>query len=313
MKKELSNEYQNKNWLNNHICYYYNLKEELTISYIMRLNRTIVIYDIKSYKTVKRINTNHNEEISCLKYYQDKIANIEYLITSSQDKSLKIFSSLNDYECIVTLKNCHFSYGIYSFVLIKDDHGTYIASCNSYGQEKLKIWDFSNGAFIKEIGDNDNNLYLENWKYKDQEYLVACNEYSVKIFNFNDGSQYRVFKGEPVDLHLFATVYEVQDKPILFETSNNGYIRMWNILDNVLERKIYLKGCKFSNILRWNNQYIIVSSKKVFNIIDIEKKSLAKTVYAHEDWLSSMSKMNIPYIGECLVTSSIDGRIKLWA
>ena len=312
-KKELVSDYQNKTYINNLFCTYHNLKNELTISYVMKHNKLIMIYDVKSCKQIKKINSLHNEDITCIRYFQDKIANNEYLITSSYDKSMKIFSSLNDYECVVSLKNCHHCYGIYSFVVLKNEKGTYITSSNSYGQEKLKVWDFTNGSFIRDLGDSDNNLFLDNWNYKQEDYLICCNEYSVKIYHFITGNLYRLFKGEPVDLHLYSIVFNIDGKPFLFESANNGYIRIWNILDNILDRKIYIKGCKFSNILKWNQNYLIVSSKKVFNIIDIEKKSLVKSIYAHDDWLSTLSKAILLPFGECLITSSMDGKIKIWA
>ena len=103
-KKELVSDYQNKTYINNLFCTYHNLKNELTISYVMKHNKLIMIYDVKSCKQIKKINSLHNEDITCIRYFQDKIANNEYFVKYPRQRAVGALG-LGKEQCKLAVSN----------------------------------------------------------------------------------------------------------------------------------------------------------------------------------------------------------------
>ena len=78
-------------------------------------------------------------------------------------------------------------------------------------------------------------------------------------------------------------------------------------------KSIQASGCNLRGICFWNDRFIIAaSSDKGFKIFDLENNKNIITIHGHESVLCTVQKIMHPLYGESLISSGIDGNIKLW-
>ena len=113
---------------------------------------------------------------------------------------------------------------------------------------------------------------------------------------------------------MSALVHEIKETPYLFETDGNGYLRVWNINSGAIHKTISITGINMRGLCLWNDQYIITAaSDKTIKVFDINTFQFCISLTGHENVVCSVKKVVHPVLGECLVSSAIDGKIKLWA
>jgi WD40 repeat protein len=62
----------------------------------------------------------------------------------------------------------------------------------------------------------------------------------------------------------------------------------------------------------WNDKYVIAaSSDKSFKVFDLNTNTFT-TISGHDNVICSVEKIELNGLGECLLTSAIDGKIKIW-
>jgi len=113
---------------------------------------------------------------------------------------------------------------------------------------------------------------------------------------------------------MSAFVKYINDIETLFESDGNGYVRLWNLEKNTLIKEIHCNYCSLRGLCLWNQQYILAaSSDKSFKVIDFVNQNCVLSLSGqHSNSLCTIKKINHPKYGECLITGSIDGSIKLW-
>jgi WD40 repeat protein len=69
------------------------------------------------------------------------------------------------------------------------------------------------------------------------------------------------------------------------------------------------------SIIKWNDKYAIASDlNNSIKIIDIEKLKIVHNIEGeHTKSVKCIKKIYLPNYGECLLSSGIDEKIKLWA
>ena len=126
---------------------------------------------------------------------------------------------------------------------------------------------------------------------------------------------YREFSSIPGTWHMSAFIEKLNNVDYLFESDGNGFLRIWNIENKTIYKEIQCKGCNFRGLCFWNEKYIIVaSSDKGFKVVDIENCTFTHIggEGGHTNVLCTLQKIYHPFHGECLISSGIDGYIKLW-
>ena len=283
-------------------------------------NYNIDIYDIRNnyfYLSLKA----HNNGTPTVRYFLDKKKNKEYLISADFLKNVIIWDINNNYNILLAINSKVYKGSILSAILffnvkIKDnEYNDYIiTSSDNESDDFSKVYNLSNGSFIRNISDTNNNLsyYLLPWEYENKYYIIELCLNKISINNLLEDEKYAELKSNPESSHFGGFIY---DNTFLCCSSENGQIRIWDLIQKKLVKKIEMKGSFYFEIIPWNEQYIIAANYKnnSFDIFDIEKGELIKQISStHSPGVRAIKKIFLPNYGECLITSGHDSVIKLW-
>lgn len=276
---------------------------------------SIEIFDLEQKKIVKTIKNAHIDIIYSCRHYPDKKNKVDYIITSSYDKNVKIWD-IKDCSCKLTLNNVYLSHFIYSVSILFEENKNINYIITSCPNDFMNIYDFS-GKLLQKFGQMDENTYFIDTYYDNNQkkyYILNGNSTNVKSYNFKDGEIYQIYKGIPQSWHMSAIIYEKNGEQILIESDGNGYIRLWEFHTAKLIKSIYNNFVNLRGICLWNEQYLFAGASdhqiKLFDLI------YGKYIFfykAHIGTVCSLDKIRSKVFGECLLSQGIDGKIIIWA
>ena len=273
----------------------------------------IEIMNLKDSKIVHSLK-GHSAHIYIVRHYFQRKSSTDFLISTSNERKDKVWN-LKTYECHITLNKCHTGTYLYSALLLFDNINNLNYIVTSCPNEYMKLWDFDSGKFIREIvGISDYTYFINYWNNNNINYIINANSSNVKIYGINKSKEiYREFLAPQSTWHMSAFVERMNDINYLFESDGNGYLRIWNIEKKEIYKSIQASGCNLRGICFWNDRFIIAaSSDKGFKIFDLENNKNIITIHGHESVLCTVQKIMHPLYGESLISSGIDGNIKLW-
>jgi WD40 repeat protein len=270
------------------------------------------IFDLYQNKVIHTL-TGHKQHIYIVRHFVDTNKNIDYLITTSYEKSVKVWD-LKQAKCILTIPNCHKSYYVYSALMTFLEGETNVVT--SAPNEKIKVWNME-GVCVREIGTTSDYIYYINvWINPNtgKTCLINANSVDVKFYNFYDGALIKQFKSKSSSSwHMSALIIYWKNDYHLVDSDGNGNLRVWNIESGEEVKTINTPGCNLRGLCLWNDQYIIcASSDKSYKVYDLNSMQLVETKTGHENVACTVSKILHPIYGECILSSAIDGAIKLW-
>ena len=110
-------------------------------------------------------------------------------------------------------------------------------------------------------------------------------------------------------------IYYKDNNDYLCSSSNNRYIKIWNLYNKKIFKIINTNNCVLGYIIKWNNKYNIVLDcyNKSFKIIDLEENKMICDINGqHTNKLTCIKKIYHPLYGESLLSAGRDYTIKLW-
>ena len=284
-------------------------------------NYNIDIYDIRNnifYVSLKA----HNNGTPTVRYFLDEKKNKEYLISADFLKTVIIWDINNEYNILLKISNKDYKGSILSAILffnvkIKDNeyNDFIITSSDDENDDFSKIYSFNNGSFVRNISNTNknNSYYLLPWVYNNNYYIIDLCLNKIFISNLLTDEKYGELVSAPESSHFGGFVY---NSNYLCCSSENGQIRIWDLVKKNLVKKIEMKGSCYFEIIPWNEQYVIAANYKnnSFDIFDIEKGELFKQITtSHSAGVRAVKKIFLPNYGECLFTSGHDNVIKMWS
>ena len=205
---------------------------------------------------------------------------------------------------------------MYSALILFDhiNNENYIVT--SSPNDYIKLWNFENGKFVRNIGTKkDYTYFLNSWKNEDTNYIINANADNIKIYGIKKENElFGEYTGPDRTWHMSAFVEKINGINILFESDGKGYVRMWNLEKNEMIKDIRCPSVSLRGLCLWNRKYLIAaSSDKSFKIFDLEKEQMVASISGqHFNSLCTVKKILHPKYGESLLTGSVDGNIKLW-
>jgi WD40 repeat protein len=288
-------------------------KESLIIwsTYLYCIN----IFDINKNKIVNIIRNAHTNVIYSCRHCPDKNNKIDYIITSSSDRSVKVWN-LNTLSCALTLSNTHSSIYIYSVTILFEEGTNNKYIITSAPNDFIKVWDFF-GISLYKFGQSDENHYFIDTYYDNKNkkyYIINGNSNDVKSYYFKEGDLFQRYKAIPQSWHMSAIIYEYQEQIILIESDGNGYIRMWDFHTAVLIKSISTSSfINLRGICLWNEKYLFVGANDhQIKLIDINEGKVIKYFKEHSSAVCTLEKVKTDKYGECLISQGLDGKIKMW-
>ena len=275
----------------------------------------IEFYDLEKGHIKKTIQRAHNQTIFSCRHYPHIKNRIDYLITSSYDRTVKVWD-IKTFSYIVNISNAHSGYYIYSVSILCDEKDDTNYIITSAPNEYMKIWDFS-GKYIRNLGQNDESTYFIDIYFDNKDkknYILNANSVDVKSYTFKNGELYHKYKGTPQTWHMSAVVNETKNRQILIESDGNGYIRMWDFHTAILIKSITSSPTlNLRGICLWNDDYLFAAGNDYqVKLYDLTQGKFVKSFKGHTSTVCSIEKVVHPKYGECLISQGLDGKLKMW-
>jgi hypothetical protein len=276
----------------------------------------IEFYDCNKDKIVKTIFQAHKQTIFSCRHYPDVRLRKDYIITSSNDRSVKVWDITKDnYDLYIS--NVHNGYYIYSVSLLCHIHKETNYIITSCPNEKMKVWDFS-GAYLRNFGQSNESTYFIDIFYnkiQKKYFVINANSNDVKSYHFETGDLYQKYKGTPQTWHMSAVVNDVNDIFVLIESDGNGTIRIWNFDTAELLKSINsTNSINLRGICLWNDRYLFAAGNdSQVKLFDLEEGKFVKTFTGHTSTVCTLEKIMHPKYGGCLIIHALDGKLKIWA
>ena len=290
----------------------FEMEKDLILAYPAK-DYNIELIKIKNKQLLKTLS-GHESFIFCIRH--KKINQIDYLITSSYDQSLKIWN-LSNYSLLLSIPKCHLSTSLYSCLLVCVNNTNNIIS-SVFDNELMKVYDMT-GNLFKEIGNNqDRTLFIDIWeKTNNDNYIINCNHNDVKIYELSTGKVLKTFqqKGE-TSSHCCALILEEEKNTFLFECDDKGIIRQWDITSGTLINFLQV-GKYLSCIISWGNNFILGADVGNIKVLNIKEWKVIKNLQVgnkNEFYLGTLIKFFHPELGESLMCGldCYDNKICLW-
>ena len=282
-------------------------------------NKSIILYNLLDNKRINEIKNAHNNYISNFRYYLDNINKRDLIISiSALDNNIKLWN-VNSLECLLHIQNVNEDGWLYSACFLKDKNNkNYIITSNQnvFNCESIKAYDFK-GNKIKEINDsNDSTLYIDSF-YDNKlfkNYIITGNNGYIKSYDFNQNKFYHKYHDDIRNSHKNFVIFNNGEIIKLIESSNDGYIRIWNFHSPLLLNRIKASDNSLYGICLWDNDYLFVGCEdKKIKLIDLNKGKFIKYLIGHNKKVINITTVMHPKYGKCLISQGCQNdQIKLW-
>ena len=295
------------------------------ISYIVSPNKflhfCLSIYSLHDNKLIKLL-TGHDNHITMVKYFCDN-CNQEFLISADID-GIVIIWEINDinidikkYEIKLKVKNL-----IYSCIMFQNKYNYLITS--SCGNEKTNLFMLDNNnniKFIKSIKNSENNsvFYLLIWfnRNKKEYFLIQFCKQKIVINNIDKNEIYwNLIDEENKDAcYMNGFINYISNDEYLYTCSMNGFINIWDLHQKILINSIFINNNFLSQILQWNENYIIIinGNKNDISVMDLQSGIIISKLFGrHEKGIMNIKKVVHPIYGESLLSVGLEGSIFIW-
>lgn len=276
---------------------------------------SLEFFNIEKNKIINTIKEAHMNIIFSCRHYPDKKNKIDYIITSSYDRNVKIWNLKSfSYNLIANTHNNNY---IYSVCLLFEENENKSYVITSSPSDFMKIWDFT-GKLIDTFGLSDEGTYFIDVHYdtkNNKYYILNGNVNDVKSYSFNDRKIYKKYLGKPQSWHMSALVYQYNEQEILIESDGNGYIRLWEFHTANLIKSIFTYSfILLRGICLWNEKYLFAGANDhQIKLYDLINGKFVKLYKEHTSVVCTLEKIVHNKYGECLLSQGLDGKIKIWS
>ena len=306
--------------LDNTFAVFKSLNDNLFLVY-STIKISIILYDLKNQNLLTELKNCHNDFITGIRHYPDKINKKDIIMSvSNSDNNIKLWD-IKNMSCILNLKEVNKIGFLYSACFLFHYHELLIISSNydEYGHsELLKIFNLK-GKIIKEIKKSNEPTFIVETYLDDilsfENYIITGNLNYLKSYNYNKNEVYhKYFDGSINGYHYTIVVYNDNSVIKLFESSEDGYVRIWHFHGGVLLSKIRVSHDNINGICLYNDKYIFVGcDDEYIKLIDIEKGSIEKKLHAHSREVLNIRKIKHPLHGYILISQAYEEEeIKIW-
>ena len=273
----------------------------------------IIIYNLISNKITNRLNNAHKNQIHRIKHYYYASAKTHLLLTSSKDKSIKLWNiSSNQISGFMSIDNCFDGDNYSPFCLMFTNNDYYI--CGGSRTEKKKIWN-KNGIVIGPI-EKSNLAYgrfIEATYIDYKPYIILSGQNHSESYDYinNDLKMYK--SQNKNQQHLIANLFKKNNTIYLICGDNGGNVMIFDYVTTNEISSISVEG-EVDSLCSINEKYILVGKNKgELKFIDFDNKSIVKNYQGHNDnnKVYGIEKFKTPKSGEFIITYDYN-EIKVW-
>ena len=271
----------------------------------------IIIYNLLTNKIINKIDNAHKNKIHKIKHYYYSLAKIHILLSSSSDKSIKLWNiSSNPFTNILNIENCFDGDNQSPFCLmfIKEDY--FILG----GSRKVKknIWD-KKGVLKSSIEKSNINYgrFIETTYIDNKPYVLLSGNYQSESYNFFDNDIKTYKSKNKTKEHLIVNLFKKNNTIYLISGDNGGNIIIFDFLstDEIYTTSI---GGIILSLCSINEKFILIgNSNNELRVFDFDKKSIIKNYQGHNSPIIGIEKIKTCEKDEYIITYDYD-EIKMW-
>ena len=271
----------------------------------------IIIYNLISNKITNRVNNAHKDKIHRIKHYYFPSAKTHLLLTSSRDKSIKLWNiSSEPISCYIYINNCFDGDNYSPFCLMFTNNDYYIFGGSR--DSKKNIWN-KNGVLIGPIEKSNLSYgrFIETTYIEDKPYILLCGRYHSESYDYLNNN-IKIYKDKKISQeHNIANLFK-NNKIIYLICGDYGGNVM--IFDYITTNEISsISVCNVINSLcSINEKYILIgTSNGELKVINFDNKSIIKTYKSHNKEVLGIEKIKTQNSHEIIITYD-SNEIKVW-
>jgi len=284
-------------------------------------NNSIISYNLIDNKIINIIRNAHDKYICSFRHFLDNIEMRDLILSiSSDDNNIKLWN-INNLELILNIQSIYNNGVLYSACFLNNNNQNYIITSNSYisTKESIKVFDFK-GNQIKEINDSKDDVFFIDIYYDNdlfKNFILTSNRGYSKSYDYNENKLYHKYNEVNNNYHYIwhnhLIINKIKKEIELIESSDDGYIRIWNFHSALLLKKIKVTNKRLVEICMWNNDYIFIGcNDKTIKLIELNNGNVIKELKGHDGVVFSIKTIIHYNYGKCLISQGSDDIIKLW-
>ena len=286
-------------------------------------DKSIISYDINSQKKISEIKSNHNEFITNLKHYLDKINKRDLIMSISREENLIKIWDVYNWNCILNLRNIYNTGWTNTACLLSENNQNYIITCNRNNGGNccpMKVFDF-NGNKIKDINNSNEQTFFIDTYYdinRSNFFLLTGNEGYIKSYDYYKNNVYLKYEDPDFlsskEIHISIVIQKSDSIIKLIVSCYDGYIRIWNFYSPKLLKKIKICDGLIHGISLWSNNYLFAGcNDHTIKLIDLKNGLIIKSFTGHDNEVITVKAITHPKYGKCLISQNWQlSKIKLW-
>ena len=280
---------------------------------------SITSYNLLENKKIIEIKKAHDDYITNLRHYLDKIYKRDLIISiSGHNNNLKLWNYQN-WEIVCDIKKINTQGDLDSACILKDNNlnNYFILTSNNNEKfeiyenaESIKVFDFI-GTKIKEIKDSaQRTLYIDSFydNTTQKNYIITGNEGLVKSYDYSDDILYHDYKDNSENdinncCHNYIIVNCYKDIIKLIESSWDNNVRIWNFHTGQLLKKIYCGENGAQGMCLWDSNNVFIGCGREIQKIDLKNGKIVENIKCecNKKEILTIQKITHPLYGECLL------------
>ena len=287
------------------------------------VNKSIISYDLKNYQKISEIKNAHNKYITNFRHFFDKKNKRDLLMSvSSMDNNLKIWNIYN-WDCLLEIKNVNRTGALYcaSFLLEKND--IYILTTNSdllKRKDPIKIFNMKAEKIYQikiEYSINFIDCYYENKNIINNIFIIIGTQHNIISYDYTNNKIFQKY-GKIKGSYYSIIIYNNKNNNNITQLIASNFNEIIEIYDFYSGKQIYEIHIKNSlglfGICLWDeNNLLVACCDNTIKIINLKERKLKKSLYGHNNYVTTIKKIYIPKLGDCLISQGITtDSIKLW-
>jgi WD40 repeat protein len=274
----------------------------------------LCIYDCQKEEIINEFKA-HEMLILTTRHFYDHLKDKDIIITSSYDRSVKLWDVNENFQNILTIPDTHTTQNVYSVMVVNVKLNNYIVTSCYESSDNTKVWDYETGGFIRKVG-NDLTYFISFYydRRKRKHYIINGNEYDVRSYDFITGELYKKYISG-ISWHLSACIREDDESTQLIDSVCSGaHIYIFDFHSAVLLKKLdAFSGPEMRGLCLWGFEFLFVAGDDGhLKLLDLVGDKRISQLEGHSGVASCIKKFEHPIYGESLVSFSNEGKIKLW-